>query len=65
MFIALFAPELLFFLAINERINAGILLRRVLGFHPNLAKPGMLADMYNWIRGRAKSKDVSTPCKLA
>ena len=63
MIIALFAPELLLCLAINERINAGILLKRVLGFHPHLAKPGTLAQVYNWIRGRAESKDVSSPCQ--
>ena len=60
MFIALIAPELLLYLAINEMIKARILLKKVLKFHPHLAKPGMLASMYNWIRGRAESKDVST-----
>ena len=43
MFLALLAPELLLFLAINERISAGTLLRKVLKFHPRLAEPGMLA----------------------
>ena len=60
MFIALLAPELLLYLAINEMITARVLLKKVLKFHPHLAKPGMLTSMYNWIRGRAKSKEVST-----
>src|SRR5258706_10964314 len=59
MFIALLAPELLLFLAINERISAGILLKKVLKFHPRLAKPGMLARMCSYIRGRAGSTKVS------
>ena len=59
MFIALLAPEFLLFLSINERIKAGILLKKVLEFHPHLAKPGMFTRMYDWIRGRAESKDVS------
>ena len=63
MFMALFVPELLLFLATNERINASILLKEVLKIHPHLAKPGMLARMYNWIRGRAESKDVSAQCQ--
>ena len=64
MFIALIAPEILRYLAINERITAGFLLRKVLKFHPHLAKPGMFTRMYNWIRGRAESKDVSTQCQV-
>ena len=63
MFIALIAPEVLFFLAINERIMAGVLLKKVLKFHPHLAKPGMFTRMYNWIRGRAEPKDVSGQCQ--
>ena len=61
MFISLLAPEFLLFLAINERIDAELLLKKVLEFHPHLAKPGMLPDMYNWIRRRA---DVSPPCQV-
>jgi hypothetical protein len=60
MVLAFLAPEVLLFLAINEWITAGVLLKKVLKFHPQLARPGMLAHMYNWIRGRAKSKDVSS-----
>jgi hypothetical protein len=59
MVIALLAPEALLCLAINERIRAGILLKKVLKFHPDLAKPGMLTRMFNYIRGRAMSKEVS------
>ena len=63
MFFALLAPEALLFLAIEERIVAGNLLKSVLKFHPHLAKPGMFTRMYNWIRGRAESKDVSAQCQ--
>ena len=63
MFIALLAPEFLLFLAINERISANTLLKKVLKFHPHLDKPGMLAGVYNWIRGRVKSKGVSVQCQ--
>jgi hypothetical protein len=52
MFFALLAPELLLYSAINERISAGKLLKKVLELHPHLEKPGMLTCMYNWIRGR-------------
>ena len=62
MFLALLAPELLLFLATNERIMAGAWLKKMLRLHPQLAKPGMLARMYNWIRG-ARSKDVSAQCQ--
>jgi hypothetical protein len=62
MVIALLAPELLLYLALNERIRAGALVKKVLKFHPQLAKPGMLTRTYNYIRGRAKSKDVSAQC---
>jgi len=62
MFIALLAPELLLYLAISERINAGILLREVQKFHPHLVKPGMLVGVRNWIRERVKSKEVSAKC---
>ena len=63
MVFALLAPEALLFLAINERIVAGVLLKKVLRFHPHLAKPGMFTRIYNWIRGRAESKDVSAQCQ--
>ena len=58
MIFALFAPELLLYSAINERITASVLLKKVLELHPHLAKPGMLARVYDWIR-----KDVSTQCQ--
>jgi hypothetical protein len=60
MFIALLAPEFLLYLAINERINAGTLLKKVHKFHPHLKKPGMLTCIYNWIRGRVT---VSSQCQ--
>jgi len=60
MIIALLAPELLLFLAINERIIVSILLKKVLDLHPHLYKPGMLAGVYSWIRGGAKWRDMST-----
>ena len=59
MIITLLAPEVLLCLAITERVQAGALVKKVLKFHPHLAKPGMFTRMYNWIRGRAESKDVS------
>lgn len=59
MVFALLAPEILLYLAVNERISAGILLKRVLKLHPHLAKPGILARMYNYF-----SKDVSTQFQL-
>ena len=59
MFIALLSPELLLFLAINEWITAGVLLREVLKFHPRLAKPTILARIHLWVRGRVESKGVS------
>ena len=60
MVFALLAPEVLLYLAINERIDAGYLLGKALEFHPDLAKPGMLARVRNVIRGLMGSKDVST-----
>ena len=63
MFMVLLVPEILVFLAINERINASILLDKVLAMHPHLARPGMLARLSNWRRGRAEPKDVSAQCQ--
>ena len=63
MIFALLAPEVLLLFAINERVVAGVLLKKVLKFHPHLAKPGLFTRMYNWIRGRAESKDVSAQCQ--
>src|SRR5258706_1141988 len=60
MVIALLAPEVLLYLAINERTNASILVKKALEFHPHLAKPRILSGMYNRISGRAESKGVST-----
>ena len=57
MVLTLLAPELLLYLATNERISAGISLKKALKFYPRLVKLGKLA--YNRIRGRAKSKEVS------
>ena len=64
MVFALLAPEVLLYFAVNERIRAGALLKRVLELHPDLAKPGMLARMYNYFFGRAELKDVSADTKL-
>jgi len=63
MILAFLAPEVLLFLAINERITAGILLEKVLVFDRSLAKPGRLAQMYNWINERVMSKGVSAQCQ--
>ena len=59
MILALLAPELLLYLAINERVTAEVMLKKVLKFHSYLGKPGVLARLYNRIRGRVESKDVS------
>src|SRR6266404_6805340 len=45
MVIALVAPEFLLYLAINERVDAGCLLGKVLESHPELVKPGMIDRM--------------------
>ena len=59
MFIALLAPELLLYLAINERITAQVLLNKVLKFHSYLGKPGMLARMYH-ITGSVDNQNRKT-----
>ena len=64
MILALLAPELLLYLAVNEKIEAGTLLKQVLKLRPDLAKPGMLARMYGYFCGRGKSKDVSAQCQI-
>ena len=46
---ALLAPEYLLFLAMNERVNAGVLLKNVLQSHKDLAEPGVCARVSNWI----------------
>lgn len=61
--LALVAPVVLLYIPINDRITAGVLLKRVLEFHPHLAKPGILVRMYNWIRRRVRSKEVSAQCQ--
>ena len=63
MIFALLAPEVLLFLAISERAVASALLKKVLKFHPHLAKPRTFTRIYNWIRGRAEPKDVSAQCQ--
>ena len=60
MLVALLAPEVLLYLAINERIDAGFVLGKVLESHPELVKLGMTARMRNYIRGLVNPKAVST-----
>ena len=60
MTIALFAPEYLLYLAINQWVDAAILVKKTLAFHPQLAKRGMLTCMYGNVRGLVWTKDVST-----
>jgi len=60
MVLALIAPKVLLYLAINERINAAFLVKKTLASHPQLAKPGMLTCIYNYICELANVKDVST-----
>ena len=57
---ALLAPELLLYLAIDERIHAGVLLKTALKSHPELAKPGTVTRMCTYIRGLAIPRAVST-----
>jgi len=65
MSIALFAPQFLLYFAINEWVDAAILVKKTLAFHPQLAKRGMFISMYNYIRGLAKPKVVSTQYKAS
>jgi len=60
MVIALIAPEVLLFLAIRERRSAAILVKKTLASHPELATPGMLTRLYNYIYELANVRDVST-----
>ena len=62
MIIALYAPELLLFLAINERVTAGTLLKVAVQYHPDLAEPGMFVSMYRYIRGLVEWIFVSLRC---
>ena len=55
MILALLAPEYLLFLAMNKRVNASVLVKKVKKFHPDLAGPGVCARLSNWFR-----KDVSS-----
>jgi hypothetical protein len=49
MFSALLAPELLLCFAMSERLNARILLKKVLKFHSHLEEPGIFRSMWDWI----------------
>ena len=57
---ALLAPEVLLYHAINERIDAGFVLGKVLESHPEIVNLGMTARMRNYIRGLVNPKAVST-----
>jgi hypothetical protein len=63
MLIALLAPEVLLFLAMNQRIRASALVKEAVECLPSryLAKPGILARVYSYVLGRAKSGHVSAP----
>ena len=52
-------PEILLILAMNERINAGTLEKRVLEFRPRLAGPGMFTRMWRYMCGEAARVIVS------
>ena len=60
MLIALLAPEVLLYFAVNERFDAGFLMKKVREYHPELVKPGMMDRIRNYIRGRVNSSEVST-----
>ena len=62
MVIALYAPEFLLFLAINEIINADTLVERVLAVHKGLTGPRLLDSMGEYIGGRVKWLYVSNQC---
>ena len=59
MVIALYAPELLLFLAINERIRACTMVNEVLAVHPHLTGLGLLKRTWKSIWGPLKRKFVS------
>ena len=60
MAIALFAPEFLLCLAINQWADAAILVKKTQAFHQGLDKRGMLTYMYDYIRGLVWTRAVST-----
>jgi hypothetical protein len=62
MLIALIAPEVLLFLAINQRIQAHALGKKAAKYLQSQprAKPGMLARGFNYILRRAEPDGVST-----
>ena len=62
MVIALYAPEFLLFLAINEIINADTLVERVLAVHKGLTGPGLLDHIGKYIGGRVKWIYAGTQC---
>ena len=62
MIIALYAPELLLFLAINELISADTLVEKVLAVHKRLTGPTLFASIRQYIRGRVKWIIVSAQC---
>jgi len=61
MLIALIAPEVLFYFATCERVDAGVLVKGAMEYLPSqqLSKPGKLERAFNHILGRAKAEDVS------
>ena len=60
MLISLFAPEVLLLFAVNERVDAGFLMKKVQEYHPELVKPGMIDRIRNYIRGLVNPNEVST-----
>ena len=58
MVIALYAPELLLFLAIDERIRARIMVKEVLAVHRYLAKPKQVY-LLSPVRRRKQIRDVT------
>ena len=61
MVIALYAPELLFFLAVNERVSADAMVEKVLAVHPRLTGLKLTARTWQYICGRVEWIAVSAP----
>ena len=62
MVIALYAPEFLFFLAVNERISADTMVKAVLAAYPELTGVGLMKRTWLYICGRVEWIRVSAQC---
>ena len=62
MIVALLTPELLLYLAINERISAYTVVKQVLAVHPHLTAPGLFDRIWEYIGERLEWIFVSSQC---